>query len=44
MGSSLFRQMYEYDGIPTEDLLTFGPIPHIAALFGTMGFDMIANL
>ncbi len=44
MGSPLFRKMYGYDGLETRDFYTFGPLPHIAACFGTMGFDQIANL
>lgn len=44
MGSPLFRKMYEFDGLSKEEFLTFGPVPHIACSFGTMGFDQIANL
>ena len=44
MGLKVFRQMYEYDGLAKNDLISFGYIQNILINFGEAGFQQLLLL
>ena len=40
----MFRQMYEYDGLAKNDLISFGYIQNILINFGEAGFQQLLLL